>query len=164
MHGALGPASEPGGLKERPALNQEAIPKILALVMFGDSGFSSTSELAVFGPQFPPLLFERLKQNCADGDMVGFDANMNKMLTVQICDPRGGDLGAHLSYDSGKWLKDSIDFIIAAFKGRKLPIAIRVPKDAGFDKPVPGRKPVTQADFTKMVDQIVKAFGIEMSL
>jgi cutinase len=84
MHGALGPPSAPypGGPKERPVLNQEVIPKILALVMFGDSGFSSTSELAIFGPQFPPLLFERLKQNCANGDMVSFTTNTTLMLTL----------------------------------------------------------------------------------
>lgn len=72
MHGVFGPtnASYPGSPKERPTLNQEVVPKILSLVMFGDSGFSTTSELAVFGPQFPPLLFNRLRQNCADGDMV----------------------------------------------------------------------------------------------
>jgi hypothetical protein len=73
-------------------------------------------------------------------------------------------LGAHLSYDSGKWLKDSIDFVIAAFKGEKLPETVRVPKDVGFDKPIPGRKPVTQADFIKMVNQIGKTFGVDMTL
>lgn len=70
----------------------------------------------------------------------------------------------HLSYDRGKWLKDSTDFIIASFKGETLPPAPRLPKDVGYDKPVPGRKPMTEKDFRNLVKQIGDVFKLDMSL
>jgi cutinase len=67
MHGVFGP----GGPDPRPKLDPDVIPKIVAVVMFGDPGFRvTTGAMSRFMPQFPPPLQSKLKENCAAGDPV----------------------------------------------------------------------------------------------
>ena len=74
MHGAMNATSEPyaGGPAVRPKLDASVIPKIVAVVMFGDPGFSATSMMGAPIRAFPAALFERLRENCAPNDPVSF--------------------------------------------------------------------------------------------
>jgi len=122
MHSALATQGKPssGGPAERPKLNSDVVPKVLALVMFGDPGFSGTGGMAglMTAPAFPEVLNSKVRQNCNKQDMV--------------CDPSGGNFAAHLEYNKDPWQKDSVDFIVAAFTGKALPKAPRTPEDAGM--------------------------------
>jgi len=118
MHGVFGPTGPPypGGPSERPKLNQDVIPSILALVMFGDPGFKGSGAGPLGGgPKFPPPLLEKLRENCAPRD--------------PVCDPTTGGFENHLEYVKNPWQKDSADFIIAAFRGQPLPKAPRTVED-----------------------------------
>jgi hypothetical protein len=72
MHGAMGSsgAASSGGAAVRPKLDETVIPKIVALVMFGDPGFSASSMQGTTIPAFPPALIQRLRENCAPNDPV----------------------------------------------------------------------------------------------
>jgi len=123
MHGIFAPThpAYPGSSAVRPTLNPDVIPKILALVMFGDPGFRGGFGLGVIGGgnQFPGALFDRLRQNCAKGD--------------PVCDPATpAGFERHLEYAKTMWQQPSADFIIAAFKGQQLPKSPRVPEDLGM--------------------------------
>jgi cutinase len=120
MHGALGPTGPPypGGPTPRPVLDQAVIPKIVALVMFGDVGFRGSGTIGPSGrfiAAFPEQLQARLKQNCAAGD--------------PVCDPNGGGFENHLKYIMNPYQKESIAFIVAAFQGKQLPNAIKSSND-----------------------------------
>lgn len=76
IHGALAASGAPvEGLENpRPKLDQSVIPKILAIVLFGDSGFKITSGPGDTqnSPEIPAPLRSKMKQNCNPGDPVGF--------------------------------------------------------------------------------------------
>jgi len=123
MHGVFAPThpSYPGSDAVRPTLNPDVIPKILALVMFGDPGFRGGFGLGLIGGgnQFPDVLFGRLRQNCNKGD--------------PVCDPATpAGFEKHLDYAQPQWQKASSEFIIDAFKGQPLPKSPRVPEDLGM--------------------------------
>jgi cutinase len=72
MHAALGPS--PGRelplLSKRPKLDNSVLPKIVAVVMFGDPGFKGTEIPPGRFIPLPALLQEKLRQNCSPGDPV----------------------------------------------------------------------------------------------
>jgi len=115
---AASAAPYPGGPKERPKLNQDVIPSILALVMFGDPGYKGGTSASFLGGtnKFPQALFDRLRENCASHD--------------PVCDPSPGGFESHLEYVKNPWQKDSVDFIIAAFKGQPLSRTPRTAEEA----------------------------------
>ena len=87
IHGAMGPPGQPyaGGPAERPKLNQEVIPKIKALVMFGDGGFKGgTGPTGQPIPPFSPNLQEKLRQNCHQRDPVSYLID-RKQLDNSLC-------------------------------------------------------------------------------
>jgi cutinase len=64
MHGALNPSA-------KPKLDTAVFDRVLALVMFGDPGYQGqTGPSPDALPTLPPVLFERLRENCAPGDPV----------------------------------------------------------------------------------------------
>jgi hypothetical protein len=74
MHAAMGApgAPYPGGPTPRPVLDKSVLPKIKALVMFGDPGFKGVSGGVLTGGagQFSAELYEKLRENCAFEDPV----------------------------------------------------------------------------------------------
>jgi len=110
MHGALNPAGSGTG---RPVLDKSVLPKIKALVMFGDPGFKggNAGPLTANAGPFPPELYEKLRENCATKD--------------PVCDGVIGGFENHLTYGQDRWQKNSVEFILAGFKGEKLPVAPR---------------------------------------
>jgi len=118
MHAALGPS--PGKelplLSNRPKLDENVLPKIVAVVMFGDPGFKGTEIPPGRFIPFPASLEAKLRQNCGPGD--------------PVCDPTGSGYENHLVYIDGDWQTDSVAFIVAGFKGEPLPTAVKSPKDA----------------------------------
>jgi hypothetical protein len=57
--------------RQRPRLEDGVVAKIRAVVMFGDPGFMGTvGPDGGFVPPFEARLYERLRQNCAKGDLV----------------------------------------------------------------------------------------------
>jgi len=93
-----------------PKIPANILPKILALVMFGDPGLRSGR----FGTPFPAPLQGRLFENCAPKD--------------PVCS-EGSDFNPHLTYNSAgtTYQRDSTNFIVAAFKGNPLPPKTTVP-------------------------------------
>jgi cutinase len=134
MHGIFADklAPYPGSPPERQRLQDAVIPSILALVMFGDPGFKNTGTGPLGAqPKFPPVLFERLRENCAARD--------------PVCDPSIGGFENHLNYVQDPWQKDSADFIIAAFQGKPLPKAPRTLEDVGMGPKAPAAPPAPPA-------------------
>jgi len=119
MHAALGPS--PGRelplLSNRPKLDESVLPKILAVVMFGDPGFKGTESSLGRSSSIPfsASLEAKLRQNCGPGD--------------PVCDPTGSGYENHLVYIDDPWQTDSVAFILAAFKGEPLPKAVKGPMD-----------------------------------
>jgi cutinase len=75
VHGALSPSGAPveGLQNPRPKLDDGVVPKILAIVLFGDPGFKSTAPVGdkqQAAPAIPASLQSMLKQNCNPGDPV----------------------------------------------------------------------------------------------
>src|ERR1700712_1748918 len=72
MHAAMGPPGPPLPKlpSPRPKLDPDVIPKITAVVMFGDPGFKGTTGPTGHTPPFSEALQPRLRQNCAPGDPV----------------------------------------------------------------------------------------------
>jgi hypothetical protein len=62
----------PGGPKVRPVLDPSVLPKIKALVMFGDPGFKgpNAGPLTAGAGPFSTELFAKLRENCALSDPV----------------------------------------------------------------------------------------------
>jgi hypothetical protein len=59
----------------RPKIDQSVFPKILAIVLFGDSGFKITASStdaanSSNSPEIPVPLMSKVKQNCNPGDPV----------------------------------------------------------------------------------------------
>ena len=67
MHSVIGRDNTKNG----PVFDKSVLPKIVALVMFGDPGFAATR---AGGPgstkPFPKNMFEKLRENCAPKDSV----------------------------------------------------------------------------------------------
>jgi cutinase len=124
MHAAMNsPGPSVPKLTTRAKLDPAALPKIKALVMFGDPGFQGKAEPAKYAPPFPAVLMDRLRENCNTGD--------------PICDPKGNGVANHLKYSSSHWQKASTEFIVKAFKGEPLPKAPKHFEDplwAGVEK------------------------------
>jgi hypothetical protein len=72
MHSAMGPS--PGKelplLPNRPKLDESVLPKIVAVVMFGDPGFKGTSIPPGRHIPFSDSLKAKLLENCEPGDPV----------------------------------------------------------------------------------------------
>jgi len=85
-----------------PKIPESVLPKILALVMFGDPALRRGAAT------FPGGLGSRLLEQCAPAD--------------PVCSP-GSDFNPHLTYGQAKYQTPSVAFIVAAFKGRPLPQA-----------------------------------------
>lgn len=117
MHGLFADtaAPYPGGPKVRPKLNQDVAPSILALVMFGDPSYKGGTAASFIGGgnKFPSAMYEKLRENCASHD--------------PVCDTSPGGFESHLEYVKNPWQKDSVAYIVAAFKGQPLP---RTPRSA----------------------------------
>jgi len=110
MHGALNPNA-------KPKLDTSVFDRILALVMFGDPAYKGeTGPFPTGSTTFPTVLYERLRENCAPGD--------------PVCDPKPMGFERHLEYVNEPWQKDSVAFIVAAFKGQPLPKSPRTAKEA----------------------------------
>lgn len=73
-------------------LDAAIIPKIKALVMFGDPYSSGTLQA------FPSSIQDRVLDNCAAGDTVCSD---------------GGSPTAHTSYSQARWQDPSAEFIVS---------------------------------------------------
>jgi cutinase len=75
MHFAMGPS--PGKqmplLSNRPKLDESVLPKIVAVVMFGDPGFKGTQGPPGRSEPFSAALTARLRQNCSPGDPVSLE-------------------------------------------------------------------------------------------
>jgi cutinase len=81
IHGALAASGAivEGLENPRPKLDQSVIPKILAIVLFGDAGFKATSRAGDTqnSPEIPTALQSKVKQNCVPGDPVTTHANQS---------------------------------------------------------------------------------------
>lgn len=72
-----------------PSIDAALYPKILALVMFGDPGNRGVNNVSVLPeggiiPSFPDALAQKLKENCAAGDPVSYNAEFSVILTSLI--------------------------------------------------------------------------------
>lgn len=130
IHGVFGPTGPiiPGLANPRPVLDTTVIPKIRAVVLFGDPGFKGTAgPLGTTVPKFPPAIQEKLVNNCAPGD--------------PVCDPKGSFIEKHMAYIGAPYQAESAAFVIAAFKGENLPKSIKEASDpvwvAGAEKTRP---------------------------
>jgi hypothetical protein len=81
----------------------ELIPKILAIVLYGDPMLVSSGGVG----KFPPELEKRLLENCSKGD--------------NTCDRAGRCFSPHLDYVQKPWVDRGVKFIEAAFKGTPMP-------------------------------------------
>ncbi|TID22001.1 carbohydrate esterase family 5 protein [Venturia nashicola] len=118
IHGVFGPTGpiKPGLANPRPVLDTSVIPKVLAVVLFGDPGFKGTvGPTGTTVPKLPSAVQEILIENCAPGD--------------PVCDPKGSERKKHLAYIGAPYQAESAAFVIAAFKGEKLPESIKEASD-----------------------------------
>jgi len=127
MHAAMSPSGKifPGLANPRPKINDSAMSKIVAIVMFGDPGFKGGSNSTT--PAFPTTIQKIVKQNCAVGD--------------PACDPKGSGWQYHLKYNSTPYQPESVAFIEAGFKGLPLPKAITSTSDPAWISLAEGGKP-----------------------
>jgi alpha-beta hydrolase superfamily lysophospholipase len=81
----------------------DLLPKILAVVLYGDPMLVSSGGV---GP-FPADLQKKLLENCSKGD--------------STCDRTGRCFSPHLDYVQKPWVDRGVKFIEAAFKGTPMP-------------------------------------------
>lgn len=118
IHGVFGPTGPiiAGLANPRPVLDTSVIAKIVAVALFGDPGFKGTAgPSGTTVPKFPAAIQEILIENCAPGD--------------PVCDPKGGVIAKHIDYIRDPYQGESAAFVIAAFKGEKLPKTIKESTD-----------------------------------
>ncbi|KAF2670610.1 alpha/beta-hydrolase [Microthyrium microscopicum] len=84
-------------------LPKELIPKVLAVVLYGDPMMVSSSGIG----KLPDELDNRLLENCSKGD--------------STCDRAGKCFSPHLDYVQKPWVDRGVKFIEAAFKGTPMP-------------------------------------------
>lgn len=84
-------------------LPSDLIPKVLAIVLYGDPMLVSSGGVK----PFPPELQKRLLENCSTHD--------------DTCDRSGGNFANHLKYVQKPWIDRGVTFIVAAFKGNPMP-------------------------------------------
>jgi Cutinase len=111
-------------------LSTAILERIVALTMFGDPGNRGPNETSPLGgqtPVFPPILANRLKENCAPGD--------------PVCSNSGTDYLAHLSYGNGTYIPNSAEYIVRQYSSHG-----RVgPEPASFGGPANGDAPAPTA-------------------
>jgi cutinase len=91
-------------------------PRIIAIATYGDPGERSTDQASRPAPALPEELAGKWKGNCVKGD--------------PACDKAAGsDFGPHLMYnkEGAKFHGDSAAFVVAGFKGEKLPVVKNEP-------------------------------------
>jgi hypothetical protein len=81
---------------------QALIPKVLAVVLYGDPMMVSSGGVA----KLPADLENRLQENCSKGD--------------NTCDRAGRCFSPHLDYVQKPWVDRGVKFIEAAFKGNPM--------------------------------------------
>jgi cutinase len=118
IHGVFGPTGPiiAGLSNPRPTLDTSVLPKVLAVVLFGDPGFKGTAgPSGTMVPKFPASIQAVLIDNCAPGD--------------PVCDPKGGVIEKHLDYIGNPYQAESAAFVVAAFEGKSLPKSIKESSD-----------------------------------
>jgi hypothetical protein len=105
-------------------------PKIRAIVLFSDPALRSC------GSPLPPLLQDRLYENCVQGDP--FCDRDAKTYTSLANATIAEDFAPYLLYSQGSLFQEqSAEFIVAAFMGRPLPARVSGTQPIPTPKPLP---------------------------